>query len=110
MRIPATGVEYVTWTVTADFTLDGAIELNLGTSADYPAPGATWTAVAWSGAEVVEGSVRTRPFQALLAGTAVDPVPSGALTLTEAGIHHVWIRLTDNPEVIIRPAGRIEAL
>lgn len=109
MKIPALGVEYVTFTATADFALDGALEVHLRTATDYPPSTASWSAASWSAPEVVEGSVRTRSFDVLLAGSAVDPVPGGALVLN-AGLNYVWVRLTDNPEVIIRSAGRIEAL
>lgn len=109
MKLPALGVEYVTWTVTADFALDGTLEIFINTADEFPDADDTWTTASWLAAESVVGDVHTRQFQALLAGSAVDPVPGSAAQLS-AGINYVFTKMDDDPEVIIRRAGRIEGL
>jgi hypothetical protein len=110
MKLPAAGVEYVTFTVSADFTLDGTIEVFIGTDDDYPAVDATWTAASWSGAETIgtDGD-HVRAFQVLLAGSELVSPPVGSAQLV-AGLNYVFVKLTDNPEIVIRRAGRIEGL
>lgn len=110
MKLPAAGVEYVTFTVTADFTLDGSIEVHLSTTSGYPAVDATWSSATWSAAETIEADGdHVRSFQVLLAGSEATDPPVGSTQL-DAGINYVYVRLDDNPEIIIRPAGQIEAL
>lgn len=108
MKVPAYGVEYATFEATADFTLDGTIEVYLHDTREYP-PSTGWTAASWAGPETVAGTVRTRSFTVLLAGRLVNPLPSGAQQLV-LGQNYAFVRLTDSPEVIIRPAGKVEGL
>lgn len=112
MKLPALGIEYVPFTATADFTLDGTIEMHVSLSQDYPGAAATWVPATWSAPEVIEDNGdHVRTFTALLAGSAVasGDVPPSALQLA-AGTNYAYIRLTDSPEIIIRPAGRVQAL
>lgn len=112
MKLPAAGVEYYTFTATADFDLTGTVAVYISTSESYPAVGVAWVPVDWSAPGVIEADGdRSRPFQVLLAGSAVPTagVPAGALQL-DAGMNYAFVKLTDNPEVIIRKAGKIEAL
>ena len=108
MRLPALGIEYVTFRATADFVLDGTLEVTITETDDEPGADASWAAAAWSDVETIAtNGDHVRPFEALLAGSAVA-VP-GSATQLSAGVNYVWVRLTDTPEVIIRPAGRITA-
>lgn len=110
MKLPASGTEYYEFTATADFELDGTPEVFISSDQDYPAAGASWTAATWADVETIAtNGDHVRAFIALLAGSAVDPVPVGATQLV-VGTNYAFFRLTDSPEVIIRPAGRVTGL
>jgi hypothetical protein len=107
MKLPALGVEYLDFTARADFELDGTLEVYVSTDSDYPGD-VTWSAASWLAAETVdEDGTHVRAFTVLVAGSAV--VTPGAATQAASGTNHVFVRLTDTPEIIIRPAGRFQA-
>jgi hypothetical protein len=112
MKLPALGIEYVPFTATADFELDGTLEFHVSTDPGYPGASATWVAGTWTDVEVIEeNGDHVRTFTALLAGSAVPSgdVPPSAQQLS-AGTNYVYVRLTDSPEIVIRPAGRVTGL
>ena len=90
------GVEYLHWRVTG---LPAAVETDaVEASVDN---GATWhpaTVAAWAFGAVT--------LSLLVAHPAVVPTPPGAVVL-RTGPVEVLVRLTDSPEVIIRPGGTI---
>lgn len=90
MRLPVNGREYVTWPIT------GAPE---GASFEVRFTSGT-TVGEWMAMESVDTGARV-----LVAGPDADP--GDAVVLPE-GRTHVQIRLTDNPEVVVRDASVID--
>lgn len=95
-QLSSTSTEYVAYRVTAtDYT--GAA-LNIGTdsvSIAFLAPGAKPTSSDWQSASWISSGV---------AGILVGP---GGLTVA-VGSYIGWVKVTDNPEIPVIPAGILE--
>ncbi len=110
MIIPGESVETVRIPF-ASLTTAGLLEdptastVEIGFSADRETEPATWNTAAWETSEkirlTVGGTIVESPYKAtILIGT-------GATDLAQ-GLHAMWLRVTDAPEVPIRFAGFIE--
>lgn len=112
MKISPIGLEYVTWTVTADIVLDGTLTVHIRQDTGEPDSTSTFVPATWDGPETTSTGqsgdiIHERAFTALVAGREVTPLPAGALQV-QRGQNYVWAKIADSPEVIVRPAGRIE--
>lgn len=94
-------VEYAEFTVTADLELNDAVQIAFVKRNDAIGNDTVWHAAEWA-----EDPALIRRCRLLLAGSQVTPVPSGAV-IVPAGEYRAWIRLPDNPEVIIRRADTL---
>lgn len=100
LRIPVGSVEFVSATVRLDGgqtdPTDLGVEMALveGSPEANPPEEGDWKTAAWA-----EGGP---PYRArLLVGPGQDVVPT-------PGLHTLWVRLTDTPEIPIRPSGLVE--
>lgn len=89
LNIPRGSVEYITATVTADVPLTMPVELSLSRGDTH-----TWLPATWEGAPGETRNVRT-----LNVVTFDDTY--------EASAYSVCVRLTDNPEMPVIDAGRL---
>lgn len=97
MNIYPDSLEVVTWTVTADATLDSA------TAVEAFLAGA-WRPLTWMSGTTSNGLVYSRAAQATLAGTAVAP-GSGYTVVTRADNGLPLVRVTFPGEVFVRPSN-----
>lgn len=102
MEIYPTSVEYGTFTVAADADLDGTVQVTFLGRKQEPDDSSVWHAAEWVGPPA-----RTRKCRLLLVGAKVSPVPAGGVQQVPGGLRRTWVRLPDNPEVIIRPGGEV---
>lgn len=106
MVLYPTSVEYAYITVEADDILTDltGVEVCFLGYDESPDDETVWYEGEWLGDEAA-----TRDFRILLAGPTVNPVPEGAVELSNTRrVNVVFYRLSDNPEVIIRPGGTVE--
>lgn len=90
MQIPSTGREYATWTIAgADTDTQLAVSFDNGQSwHDLDRP-------------------TTTTVRLLVAGPTAQDNPDGTVVLA-AGVHQATLRAVDDPETVIRTAGRID--
>jgi hypothetical protein len=96
--IPAVSTEYVHVPVTSDVTLSGQAVEFAYLAALPPDDATTWTAAEW------EGNAGTTRSARSLIGPVSD---YGELA---AGTYTVWVRVTDETEIPVRPAGTIKVI
>jgi hypothetical protein len=98
MDLPHDGREYARWTVTAKHALDAA------TPPDVSIDGGAYVATTWLADQVDKGSGKfTRVAGLLVRG----PDIGGSGTQLTVGSHTTRIRVTDNPETVVRDTDEI---
>jgi hypothetical protein len=86
--IPQSSTEYVKTPVTCSVTLDTqTVEISIDSKA-------TWLPAVWTGSPGTQRTART-----------ADPV-----VFSTIGLHHVYVRVTDAPEVPVMSAGTIKVI
>ena len=94
MELQPTSIEYLKLSVTVDVPLTMDVDVVLLPHDERPTAGASWTRAQW------QGPVGTTRVCRVLAGGRDSAVPSPAIVVP-AGTWWPWVRLVDDPEVIV---------
>ena len=99
MKLNSISIQVLTVTVTLDYPLTMKVERMILPKGEEPEADGPWVEAEWVGEPDKE-----RAIELLVVGSDLEAFPNDAIKLTE-GSWSIWLRLTDNPEVLVFKAG-----